>query len=65
MEYFNDLSYTFFSHNCENTTYGDGFPAFCGIQFIASGRIALIIDVIQVIFVLLNCNFAFLSNRFR
>ena len=43
MEYFDDLSYTLFSHRSELNAYGDGFPAAYGIQFIASGEIALTI----------------------
>ena len=50
MEYFNDITYTFSAHNREQAVYGDGFQKYYGIQFIASGRIALTIDNRQELF---------------
>ena len=50
MEYFNDLVYTLFAHHSEQAVYGDGYQRDYGIQFIASGRIALTIDDRQELF---------------
>ncbi|MBE6371050.1 MAG: helix-turn-helix domain-containing protein [Lentisphaerae bacterium] len=50
MEYFNDLAYSFFAHHGEQDVYGDGFQRDYGIQFIASGKIALTIGNRQELF---------------